>query len=136
MNYRRWISILLAGSMLFGASISLIGCQKEETPDVPDTPVSDSDTTPEVPEVPAVPLPKLATLTLDDGTELNFDIKSGESAIFVEFETVSHFEKRPYGLNVVKCGSLIFSLPIQYTVKMHEYEQNGVIRKYPYCDYE
>ncbi|MBQ7939677.1 MAG: hypothetical protein IJ281_04805 [Clostridia bacterium] len=73
MNYRRWISILLAGSMLLGASISLIGCQKEETPDVPDTPVSDSDTTPEVPEVPAVPLPKLATLTLDDGTELNFD---------------------------------------------------------------
>ena len=73
MNYRRWISILLAGSMLFGASISLSGCQKEETPDVPDTPVSDSDTTPEVPEVPAVPLPKLATLTLDDGTELNFD---------------------------------------------------------------
>lgn len=73
MNYRRWLSLLLAGSMLFGASISLIGCQKEETPDTPDTPVSDPDTTPEEPETPADPLPVLASLTLDDGTELAFD---------------------------------------------------------------
>ncbi len=71
-----------------------------------------------------------------NGNELHFDVKSGESEIFVEFETVPYFEKRPHGLNVVKCGSLIFSLPIQYTTNMREYEKDGVIRKYPYCDYE
>ncbi len=71
-----------------------------------------------------------------EGTELNFDIKSGESAIFVEFETVPYFEKRPHGLNAIKCGSLIFALPIQYKTKMHEYVKDGVERKFPYCDYE
>lgn len=71
-----------------------------------------------------------------EGSDLRFDVKSGESEILVEFETVPHFEKRPHGLNAVKCGALIFSLPIQYTTKMHEYVRDDVIRKYPYCDYE
>ena len=71
-----------------------------------------------------------------EGSDLRFDIKSGESEILVEFETVPYFEKRPHGLSAVKCGTLIFSLPIQYTTNMHEYEKDGVIRKYPYCDYE
>ena len=71
-----------------------------------------------------------------EGSDLRFDIKSGKSEILVEFETVPYFEKRPHGLSAVKCGTLIFSLPIQYTTNMHEYEKDGVIRKYPYCDYE
>jgi len=45
-------------------------------------------------------------------------------------------EKRPHGLNSVKCGSLVFSLPVSYEKKMHEYERHGVERKFPYCDYE
>lgn len=71
-----------------------------------------------------------------EGSELHLDIKSGECEILVEFETVPYFEKRAHGLNAIKCGSLIFSLPIQYTTNMYEYEKDGVIRKYPYCDYE
>lgn len=71
-----------------------------------------------------------------EGSDLRFDVKSGECEILVEFETVPYFEKRPHGLNAVKYGTLIFSLPIQYTTKMHEYVRDDVIRKYPYCDYE
>ena len=36
----------------------------------------------------------------------------------------------------VKYGSLVFSVPIEYEKKMHEYERDGVERKFPYCDYE
>ena len=71
-----------------------------------------------------------------DGSELRLDIPCGEREIFVEFETVPHFEKRPHGLHAVKCGSLIFALPIPYTTNMLEYEKDGVVRQYPYCDYE
>ena len=45
-------------------------------------------------------------------------------------------EQRPFGLNTVKCGSLVFSVPIAFEKKMYEYEKNGVERKFPYCDYE
>lgn len=51
-------------------------------------------------------------------------------------QTKPFFEKRSNGLNEVKCGSLIFSVPIAYEKKMYEYESNGVERKFPYCDYE
>ena len=71
-----------------------------------------------------------------DGGDLTFDIKCGESEISVEFEAVPYFEKRPHGLYAVKCGSLIFSMPIEYKTKMLEYEKDGVVRQYPYCDYE
>ena len=74
MNYRRWISLLLIGAMTLGGCVSLAGCNKD-TPTPPDTdPVSDTETS--VPEPPAIPLPELATLTLDDGTELSFDPKT------------------------------------------------------------
>lgn len=69
--------------------------------------------------------------------ELTFKIKKGEEKnITVEFETTPRFEKRPYKLNTVKCGSLVFSLPVKYEKAMREYEKNGVERKFPYCDYE
>ena len=71
------------------------------------------------------------------GDEVSFDIKKGDIVdIFVEFETDAQFVSRPNGLNAVKCGSLIFALPIRYDAKMYEYETNGVERKFPYCDYE
>lgn len=64
-------------------------------------------------------------------------IKAGETReICVRFETAPHFVKRPYELTAVQCGSLVFSVPVQYEKKMYEYEKNGVERKYPYCDYE
>ncbi len=73
----------------------------------------------------------------DISEELSFGIKSGESrSITVSFETEAYTEKRPHNLNTVRCGSLVFSLPIKYRKKMYEYEKTGVERKYPYCDYE
>ena len=64
-------------------------------------------------------------------------LKAGESKkLAVCFQTDIRIEKRPHNLNAVKCGSLVFSLPIQYEAVMQEYEKNGVERKFPYCDYE
>ena len=69
--------------------------------------------------------------------ELDFDIPAGQSThIEIEFDTVPTMLLRPYSLRTVKCGSLVFSLPIAYEKRMLEYEANGVERKYPYCDYE
>ncbi len=75
--------------------------------------------------------------TPTSGDMLNFEIKAGEcKEIKVSFETIPCFESRPYGLNVAKCGSLLFALPIKYEKNMLEYERDGVVRKFPYCDYE
>ncbi len=71
------------------------------------------------------------------GNEAIFDVKAGkEIEIFVDFETTPYFKVRPNGLQSVQYGSLIFSIPISYKMRMHEYEKNGVERKFPYCDYE
>lgn len=72
-----------------------------------------------------------------DGSALAFDIKKGEKCeIHITFAVTPHFVEYSYGLNYVKCGSLVFSLPIEVEKIMREYEQNGVERKFPYCDYE
>ena len=69
--------------------------------------------------------------------ELDFDILAGQSTqIEIEFDTAPTMILRPHTLRTVKCGSLIFSLPIKYEKVMFEYVANGVERKYPYCDYE
>ena len=64
-------------------------------------------------------------------------LKADEEKTFtVSFETTPYFESRPYDLTTVKCGSLVFSVPVKYTKKMYEYEKDGRPRKFPYCDYE
>ncbi len=69
--------------------------------------------------------------------ELSFAVGADETAeIEIAFDTVPHLMDRPHDLKTVKCGSLVFSIPIAYEKKMYEYEANGVERKYPYCDYE
>ena len=69
--------------------------------------------------------------------ELTFAVKAGETRVIaITFETLPYMEKRPYDLYTVKCGSLVFSVPIAYEKVMFEYERNGVERKFPYCDYE
>ena len=68
---------------------------------------------------------------------LSFDIGAGEEReIVVAFDTVPYFEKRPHDLNTVKCGSLVFSVPVKFEKNILEYERDGVERKFPYCDYE
>lgn len=69
--------------------------------------------------------------------ELTFDIKAGESRkILISFGTAPYMQSRPNGLNTVRCGSLVYSVPVMYEKKMYEYERDGVERKFPYCDYE
>lgn len=71
------------------------------------------------------------------GNELLFELVGGEQReIYLSYNTTAYFEERPYGLSTVKCGSLVFSVPIKYRKEMHEYERDGVLRKFPYCDYE
>ena len=68
---------------------------------------------------------------------LEFDVSAGQCAkIVIEFETAPAMMLRPHNLRSVKCGSLVFSLPIAYEKRMLEYEKNNVERKFPYCDYE
>lgn len=69
--------------------------------------------------------------------ELDFNICANKPAyIEIEFDTAPSMMLRPHNLRTVKCGSLVFSLPIEYEARMVEYEKDGVERKYPYCDYE
>lgn len=69
--------------------------------------------------------------------DLSFACKAGEAyTIRVAYDVMPAFEARPLDLCVAKCGSLLFSVPISFEKKMHEYERDGVERKFPYCDYE
>ena len=71
------------------------------------------------------------------GAEASFTIAAGDKQVItMSFETTPHFVERPYELTSVQMGSLVFSVPIAYDKKMLEYEKNGVVRKFPYCDYE
>ena len=65
-----------------------------------------------------------------------FEIGEGKTEISISFDVTPRFEERPHGLSCVRCGSLVFSVPIRFETKMYEYERNGVERRFPYCDYE
>lgn len=71
-----------------------------------------------------------------DAEEFTFEIGKGITEINISFDVSPCFEKRPYNLNTVRCGSLVFSIPVRAEWKMYEYEKDGVERKFPYCDYE
>ena len=47
-----------------------------------------------------------------------------------------HMVRRPGDLRAVQYGALVFSLPIKTELRMKEYTDHGVERKFPYCDYE
>ncbi|MBE6635597.1 MAG: hypothetical protein E7617_05295 [Ruminococcaceae bacterium] len=69
--------------------------------------------------------------------KLSMKLKAGTGGrIVIEFKTVPVLIDRPHDLKAVKCGSLVFSLPIAYEKNALEYEKKGVLRKAPYCDYE
>ena len=74
-------------------------------------------------------------VSLSEG--VTFSIPAGKKTVIeISFEALPVLTMRPHNLKSVKCGSLVFSLPISYDKRMMEYERNGVERKYPYCDYE
>ena len=73
----------------------------------------------------------------DKTNELSFNFLEGEDkSIEISYITTPYFVNRPHGLKTVRCGSLIYSLPVKYSKKMFEYTENNVERKFPYCDYE
>ncbi len=91
----------------------------------------------------AVRIPTFAkNLSIDGKTVLKqemleFQVNAGEKRdIVITFEAVPHLVDRPHDLKTVQCGSLVFALPIETEWVMHEYERNGVERKFPYCDYD
>lgn len=61
---------------------------------------------------------------------------TGSTTLTLEYQTEPVLLERPHGLKSVRCGSLVFSLPIAYEKKMYEFQRDGVERKFPYCDYE
>jgi hypothetical protein len=61
---------------------------------------------------------------------------SDSETVRIELHDEVRFERRPFGLQTVGYGPLVFSLPIPYTEKQIEYEGGGVERRFPYCDYE
>ncbi|MBQ6996773.1 MAG: glycoside hydrolase family 127 protein [Oscillospiraceae bacterium] len=87
-------------------------------------------------------IPSFAKNLIVDGKpaaaqELEYRLAAGEKRVItVSFDTEVCLEERPYGLNTVKCGSLVFCVPVAFEKKMYEYEKDGVVRKFPYCDYE
>lgn len=73
----------------------------------------------------------------ENGKFLSFKKKwEGSEDIEAEFFASPKLVERPYKLKCAKYGPLVFSLPIETEYVMHEYEKDGVIRKFPYCDYE
>ncbi|MBR6788147.1 MAG: glycoside hydrolase family 127 protein [Clostridia bacterium] len=72
-----------------------------------------------------------------DTAELRFAFRQGEEKEWtISFDVQPRLIDRPQELKTVQCGSLVFSVPIAYEKVMHEYEDKGVARKFPYCDYE
>ena len=71
-----------------------------------------------------------------EANDIELHIEKGETNIDVSFDSPVRLAPRPNGLYAVRKGSLIFSLPIPFKKKMHEYTRRGVERKFPYCDYE
>lgn len=67
---------------------------------------------------------------------LVFDREWKDNTVEIAFDTEPRLNKRPHGLYNVSCGSLVFSLPVEYSAEKREYTDNGIERKFPYCDYE
>ena len=71
------------------------------------------------------------------GSPLSFTFSAGERRqIVLSFSVRPRFIERPYGLRSVRCGSLVFSVPVPCRIVPREYERDGVPRKFPYCDYD
>ncbi len=86
-------------------------------------------------------VPSFAQNVLLDGApaetgNLRIAIEPGQREITLSYDVAPRFEARPYDLTTVKCGSLVFSVPLKYRAEMHQYERGGVPRVFPYCDYE
>ncbi len=60
----------------------------------------------------------------------------GETEVKVAFDFDFELVAGPHELYTLRYGPLFYSLPVEYEKVAREYETNGVVRKFPYCDYE
>ena len=60
----------------------------------------------------------------------------GERKITLELKFDVRLSPRPKQMYFAERGSLVFALPIDAEWRMCEFERGGVVRKFPYCDYE
>lgn len=60
---------------------------------------------------------------------------SGDEVV-VSLKFDAELINRPSGMSCVWRGPLLYALPIKEEWRKHEYVENGVERKFPYCDYE
>lgn len=88
-------------------------------------------------------IPSCASAALLDGEEvtpgtiLTFSRSwEGSQTISLSMSFESVLESRPEDLYILRRGPLYYSVPIKERWEKHEYTNGGVIRKYPYCDYE
>ena len=59
----------------------------------------------------------------------------GETVIEVVFDQKVEFTERPRNMYALKRGALLYSLPIKEEWVKLEYTEEGIERKFPYCDY-
>ena len=59
----------------------------------------------------------------------------GKTEINISYDIAPVLESRPERMYCLRRGSLVFALPINASFERKEYTENGVERKYPYCDY-
>ena len=60
----------------------------------------------------------------------------GKREIRVDFTDEPRLISRPGGMKAAEYGPLVFALPLSARWVMHEYEKDGVGRKFPYCDWD
>lgn len=88
-----------------------------------------------------VRIPSFAENVTVDGVPVpaenaRFAVAPGHTETEITFNVSPEFLPRPNGLSALRVGSLLFSVPVEYDKKPHEYVRFGVERKYPYCDYQ
>ena len=61
---------------------------------------------------------------------------SGSESVTLDLDFEIRYVSRPNNTVCLKYGPMIYSVAIDENKIIHEYERDGVVRKYPYCDYE
>ena len=61
---------------------------------------------------------------------------NGTYQVEIELDYSPKFKARPFSLYTVEYGPLVFALPVETEYVRREFTDNGVERKFPYCDYE
>lgn len=73
---------------------------------------------------------------LEKTKSVTLKISGGKTEYDIVYLSEPRMNQRPHGLKTASWGPLVFSLPRKAEWVRHEFERNGVERKYPYCDYE